>query len=272
MLCWGHYNEFETYFLYPTNKRKLTGYNTKPLSENQHAFALIRNRVYEPLWSRVPTHIARSGVCGLLTHLATLARPFRFLDLPAELRVRVYRFALVGNRSTHRLHGKNNRGPHYAITCVSRQMRKETLPIFFNLTDFAFMVRCTGRSWWDDLKCDIFDAVNREIVPAIRKWTILNGGAEQLRALRKVNLTVCVQVRSEQVGRWCRVEVSYSAKDGLRAKFPDALTEQSRKLLQEHFDAVEQDRKMLGLQGEAIILAMTCNPKLWECGTLTYLW
>ncbi|THZ10438.1 hypothetical protein D6C95_00549, partial [Aureobasidium pullulans] len=53
------------------------------------------------------------------------SQPFPLLDLPAEIRVRIYQYALVRQR---RLHLEIARTPNLA--CVSRQLRREVLPVF----------------------------------------------------------------------------------------------------------------------------------------------
>lgn len=59
------------------------------------------------------------------------SQPFPLLDLPAEIRVRIYQYALVRQR---RLHLEIARTPNLA--CVSRQLRREVLPVFLRVNCF----------------------------------------------------------------------------------------------------------------------------------------
>ncbi|CAD0086851.1 unnamed protein product [Aureobasidium vineae] len=56
---------------------------------------------------------------------------FPFMDLPAEIRVRIYQYALVRPR---RLHLEVARTP--ALACVSKQIRQECLQTFLRVNSF----------------------------------------------------------------------------------------------------------------------------------------
>ena len=47
-----------------------------------------------------------------------------------------------------------------------------------------------------------------------------------------------------------------------------ALSSESEKKLKDHIDKIEEMRRLLGLQGEALVLALTCDESLWKYGTL----
>lgn len=70
---------------------------------------------------------------------------FRFMDLPAEIRNRVYSHALPGTSNTYSRRVADFRFP--AITRVSRQTRQEALPLLFADTNFIFSVgtNCVSR-------------------------------------------------------------------------------------------------------------------------------
>ncbi|KEQ66574.1 uncharacterized protein M437DRAFT_81067 [Aureobasidium melanogenum CBS 110374] len=57
--------------------------------------------------------------------------PFPFMDLPAEIRVRIYQYALARPR---RLHLEVMRTP--ALACVSKQIRQECLATFLRVNSF----------------------------------------------------------------------------------------------------------------------------------------
>lgn len=59
------------------------------------------------------------------------SKPFPLLDLPAEIRVRIYQYAVVRQR---RLHLEILRTPNLA--CASRQLRQEVLPVFLRANCF----------------------------------------------------------------------------------------------------------------------------------------
>ena len=62
-----------------------------------------------------------------------------FLDLPPELRNRIYELSLVQGRSINPVHLEDQRQP--AITRTCHQIRKETLPIYYSQNHFI-LTRC----------------------------------------------------------------------------------------------------------------------------------
>ncbi|KAK5138132.1 hypothetical protein LTR08_004827 [Meristemomyces frigidus] len=60
---------------------------------------------------------------------------------------------------------------------------------------------------------------------------------------------------------------THSANKGLQITCP-ALDAASQAMLQKHVTETEANRKALGLQGEAIILALVGKPELWTSGAL----
>ena len=79
-------------------------------------------------------------------HFLLDASPFRLLDLPAELRHKIYGFAVASKRAFSIL-----RPVVPALSHVSRQLRRETLPIFHGGNRFSFHMT----SGWEDLDCEL---------------------------------------------------------------------------------------------------------------------
>ncbi|EME43896.1 hypothetical protein DOTSEDRAFT_34458 [Dothistroma septosporum NZE10] len=82
-----------------------------------------------------------------LTCLLSTVRPFRFLDLLAELRATIYKLVLV-EEGTAMIDGEcdhhlRRSGKQPELTRVNRQTRSEALDIFYGLNDFeAHIQRC----------------------------------------------------------------------------------------------------------------------------------
>lgn len=78
-----------------------------------------------------------SGTEGSSTDDPTTARSL-LLELPGELRNRIYRYALVAQERIELLTSENKKQP--ALLGVSRQVRRETIKIYYDENSFGYNV------------------------------------------------------------------------------------------------------------------------------------
>ncbi|KAK3704808.1 hypothetical protein LTR37_013640 [Vermiconidia calcicola] len=103
--------------------------------QEKKAFALIfRSHVSPNLLERIPRK-SRNHPGLLLNQLEKVVAPFRFLDLPTELRNKIYEYAFHEVRSMFISPVQRTMDPYPAITRVSRNIRQEALPVCYpNMT------------------------------------------------------------------------------------------------------------------------------------------
>lgn len=70
------------------------------------------------------------------TQVTVRQSPFRILCLPAELRNKIYRYSVVEDQSGYRI--RSLMQP--PLTCVSRQIRLETLPMYYGQNRFLLSI------------------------------------------------------------------------------------------------------------------------------------
>lgn len=92
--------------------------------------------------------------------------------------------------------------------------------------------------------------------------------SDQIRNLRKVTLQVLLKWRSMRATACMTFTLSPTSE--LRVECGTELTRESQKRLAAHVKKVESTRKLLSLRGEAIILALTMEGKLWSFGELNH--
>lgn len=221
------------------------------------------------LLTRIPDD-TKDNPGKLLFALEKLARPFRFPDLPAELRNRVYAYVMPEEpKITLAPIKKLIEGGYPPMTATSRQVRAETVPIYF--------ARCT-------LKVDLCSAIR---YPSARhtledQFDRMEGIDACVRALDK---RYTRYLRKAQVMLWLTrvmvtrsiktLEITFSVTHGLQGRFtainaggkPTASLEAIRSSIARS----EKVRSGLGLQGEGIVLALTRDENLWDPETLRLL-
>ncbi|EME82665.1 uncharacterized protein MYCFIDRAFT_196169 [Pseudocercospora fijiensis CIRAD86] len=124
--------------------------------------------------------------------IAAKSKSFRFLDLPPELRNRVYAFAFQNMKNF----GKRQNLALVAlptITRVSRQIRQETLPLFFATTHFRLVVASDFNNRFDPdaeykSTIEIQNAGTTHIKQKVKKTLRLAGNKA---LIRNINLVVC---------------------------------------------------------------------------------
>ncbi|KAK4629715.1 hypothetical protein CLAFUW4_07674 [Fulvia fulva] len=117
------------------------------LTQNPHNYdaasrrnIIIRATVSESVLTRLRTPAIWSVPTGpLLKILKRRAQPFRFLDLPAELRNHIYELALPHSSVAHgsQRHAKSGLP---ALLHTSSKIRRETLSIYFEQAVFRFVI------------------------------------------------------------------------------------------------------------------------------------
>jgi hypothetical protein len=111
--------------------------SVKGLSECRMASFLIRGLVSPTLLKYLSPRDAEDAA-GLLRELERISTAFRLMQLPPELRERIYRAVFPADTTVIiKPHTKASQ-PFPAITRVSRLMRKEVLPIFYASVRFKF--------------------------------------------------------------------------------------------------------------------------------------
>lgn len=111
-----------------------------------------------------------------LAMTSTVAKPVGFLDLPAELRNRIYelhRASYYNNEHISWICEHSSGNPFaYKITRVSRQVRAETVKMFYHGADMSFFLDCPGdysnaKAW---LKLVHPDAVAAAGAITVKAW------------------------------------------------------------------------------------------------------
>lgn len=88
----------------------------------------------------------------------------------------------------------------------------------------------------------------------------------RIKHFRSVQLWL--DVKKGGSSRVAHVDLTFSPDEGLGTKFSDHLQPKPKDLLQNYIAGVEKQRKVLGLQGEAITMALIGNNDIWNYGTL----
>ena len=216
------------------------------------ATTLIDSRVLQ----RVPAN-AKASLPDLMDWLRMRTRPFRFLDLPPELRNKIYgevipcntpvivRVRLVKQVPSSREPTVPLRLTRLAITQVARQIRKESSPLFYSRSIFEIF----GQGWYP--------------APYGKAW-LRAVPADQIRNLR----TVKVEVLMARYGV-SKMTIRHSQHDGLRIDAERKLDSKSQRKLEEYVGKIEKIRKLSNLKGETIAMALALDEGFWEVGNLT---
>jgi hypothetical protein len=110
-------------------------------SRNELVTALVQRQVPTP-WIQIMSRFA----CHMALEEADKHRTFQLMDLPDELRVMVYKRALL---SEGPVIVKDNTKP--ALLLVSHQVRQEASPVFFQINEFELRAKYNDKRFSDRL-------------------------------------------------------------------------------------------------------------------------
>ena len=214
----------------------------------------------------------------LLSVLRQLAQPFRLLDLPAELRNRIYSYAIARGTMIEIAPLKKSITGSPSITTASRQLRAETLPILYPRCTLKIDLR-SGKTSFSRCQEEAALDVEKAVRACVKRTS-----KAHLRHLREVYLTVpLVPSQTRAIQSWCStsrtLRACFSPTQGLGMKitrsfspgspyrwYPAALTGVSllENEIHKQVEKTERLRRVLDFQGESTFLALLSEETLWE--------
>ena len=240
-------------------------------ANSKQVASLIQGYVSPESLERVPDS-ERSNGFYLMRCLKKHARPFRFLDLPPELRNRVYELVLPPTDTVHEsrrryyevfwgISGAPNKtllfpdavDRYPPLTQTSRQLRAETLPSFYANAEMRLDFYPLDGETGDD-----------RVSEQVQRWASDTVGC-YAKHLRQVT------IRLHHDCRYVPDEVSFRSSPGheLAWNVLCGLHAEGRELLDKHTQNIEGERQKRGFSGgEAIIRAIVQQPEIWQKGRL----
>ena len=201
----------------------------------------------------------RSRPWLLMQRLEIVTSQFRFLDLPAELRNRIYNLVFTGcDRVTITPATKHTTG-YPAITKISRQIRSEVLPIFYCSTTFELLFRSTS-----------------SVIAIVAQNWARNVIRDWLKQLRTLSVSTRMNKAGTTLGKHAyikhqEIRFTLGPEEGLQVHYPEKLTDETKSLLDQHVEAVRRTSEVMGIHkdGRALLLALIHQQgKIWNPQTL----
>jgi hypothetical protein len=102
-------------------------------AESEDLVDILERYIRGDTLSRLPQS-AFGSISALMVGLERTAMPFRFFDLPAEVRVCIYEIALLSKGRIHALwsYPKPRIEPHPRQLEASTQLRQEAMPVYYS--------------------------------------------------------------------------------------------------------------------------------------------
>lgn len=214
--------------------------------------------------SRTPEFNSRTCLNDLLHALRRVACPFRFMDLPPEVRLRIYAMIPSSNRSVVTLTNDHRRLPRNtknqrSFMCVNRQIRTEALPVYHRGRRFQITWRLAKNPQEQGRPQPLNTRLSGiDIVALINDWaSVLR--SDTLRLLRHLVVGTPVMRHS--------LQFSLDHNDGkysIRCTDYAFLQLESQSRILEHAAAVSVTAGALKLEGEALLLLLTSRPEIWD--------
>lgn len=256
------------------------------------------------VWWRVSPHLtsrisekSRQKPGHLLDALESASQPFRLIDLPAEIRLRVYGFEVASRPSevTLRLLGFkqviqpgkdrittyeyfHNSMREPSLVSTNRQIRTEALPVYYQRTTFGLVFNERIRSDEDlwsarhslvfskKWQCRPHGPTNAEKAHAVNTWqaTLMSDNVKLLRqvSVQLPPLGVCSKTGCEDM-----LHFSLRPRDGefeLRVEKHDWLVPKSRKMISDHTATISKLAQSTKAEGEAFVMVLTSRPDIWS--------
>ncbi|KAK4499389.1 hypothetical protein PRZ48_009903 [Zasmidium cellare] len=221
-------------------------HHARHASQQRKAADIIANHVSPALFKRVPLE-KRTNPRLLWRSLKMLAKPFRLLDLPDEVRNRICRFAVEDQLQD---------GPPPALAKCSRRLREEVTPLWMSNRHFHLSFDHDALSEdeaFEDCARAWFRRLGTQNIKFIRHLEIFLDGTTAGGSPLSTTLTLTV---SPQSGFRMSARAHFVGGDKLDWQVFLAGIRRSMK-------GVEADRKILGLQGESMLLALTSKSSTW---------
>lgn len=221
--------------------------------ERSRTAGLIALLVQPDIIDRVPQS-ERSNPKLLMSRLEVICTHFRFLDLPPEVRNRIYSFLLpnggrckLGAAQTDR----EKASGYPPITKVSRQIRQEALPIFYHATTFVF---CS-------------DKLGTQLAKSARIW-MAQVVQDNMKHIRIV--TVRLNIKTARHSKMGEIKFTYDLKHGLSVQYPQNLSDSSKQRIDELVRSAKDTAEFLQMPNgsQTIWLALSMDVEVWKYGTL----
>ncbi|KAK4554595.1 hypothetical protein LTR86_008450 [Recurvomyces mirabilis] len=215
--------------------------------------ALMLDNISPHLLDRVPDQDRETSKC-LEADLLARCRPFRLFALPVEVRSAIYGYTMPNcSGMQHELAERGGpEGFFPPLLYASSATRAEALPIFFIQTHFASYTSFFRQCSMVNDAVGWFRIIDKRCYRHMRRFTLGFYIDEYMRCFD--------------------VTISHSPAVGLEVKFVDDENDEDDQIVMDkgfrgrfvdHIANVESTRKILGLQGEAIVMAITSCPELW---------
>lgn len=259
--------------------------------------AIIWWQVSPHVSSRVPEQ-CRKTPHRLLNALAATAQPFRAMDLPADIRRRIYDFVSASEPSEvwvtlmrrktpilryakeHVLPFEHVKEPVHEppLASTNRQIRTEFLLVYYQTITFGFIFSDRIQSRRAQLKCENDLELSEEYpgrrpLPTIAERTdAINTWASRLepgivKSLRRISMQLPLFGICSKLGSEDMLHFNLTSRDGkleLSVEDHTWLDPGSQQLLRDHTSHINKLAQSLKADGHALIMVLTSRPDIWD--------